>query len=143
MRRSPDNLKFAARLAEAMKRSRKKIETATQLALQFNLQSSEQITPQAAQNWLSGYNRPTQSKAETLAAMFDVSAHWLLHGAPEMRPAKRASKPTQGALRPEPSPVEWELLERLRRLPEHQQHLVQDIVGQFALSQEVWSATEK
>ena len=61
---------FSLRLKQALKRSAKKIDTPTELALQFNLRhQNDSITVQAAQKWMTGKARPAVDKIETLAAM--------------------------------------------------------------------------
>jgi transcriptional regulator with XRE-family HTH domain len=131
---------FAARLNLALKRSRKKISTPSELTVQFNLRyGGEPITPQAAQKWLSGQNRPSPDKIETLAAMLNVSYQWLRFGIPEVTPAKaRPSSPSPATKQDALTPADLHLIASLRSLPEHQQHLVTEIVEQFALQQEMW-----
>ncbi|MGF6599687.1 transcriptional regulator with XRE-family HTH domain [Paraburkholderia sp. GAS448] len=130
---------FAARLKQALKRSSKKIETASQLATQFNLRHPvEPITPQAAQKWLSGTARPTVDKIKTLAEWLDVSEQWLRYGVTDMkrsRPPKDA-KPADEAIRP--TADELELIRRLRRLPAYRRQLVEGVIEQFALDSEIW-----
>ncbi|OYZ84678.1 MAG: hypothetical protein B7Y03_02415 [Polaromonas sp. 24-62-144] len=78
-----DKKAFAERLKTALKRLPKSIETATELAHQFNLKhQNEPITPQAAQKWLQGTAFPTTDKLQTLADWLNVSAHWLKNGTP-------------------------------------------------------------
>ena len=133
---------FAARLNLALKRSRKKISTPTELAVQFNLlYNGEPISPQAAQKWMCGHNRPTPDKIVTLAAMLKVSHQWLRFGIPETAHATRnASSPKSETRHIQPTEADVVLIGRLRSLPEHQQELVEEIIEQFALQQEMWSA---
>jgi len=130
---------FAARLKKALKRSSKKIETATELALQFNLrQHGEPITPQAAAKWLSGTARPTVDKIQTLADWLDVSPEWLRFGVTDMkrsRPGKGA-KPAGDAI--QPTAEELEVLRRLRGLSEYRRQLVEGVIEQFSLDGEIW-----
>lgn len=133
---------FAARLNLALKRSRKKISTPSELAVQFNLHyRGDPISPQAVQKWMSGQNRPSPDKIETLAAMLTVSNQWLRFGIPEAIPATRRPSSSKPATKHVvPTQAEVLLINRLRSLPEHQQHLVIEIVEQFALQQEMWQA---
>ncbi|WP_017232908.1 transcriptional regulator [Pandoraea sp. B-6] len=130
---------FAARLKQALKRSPKKIETASELATQFNLRHPvEPITPQAAQKWLTGTARPTVDKIKTLAEWLDVSEQWLRFGVTDMkrpRPAKGASAVADEV---RPTALELELLRRLRGLSAHRRQIVEEIIEQFALDGEVW-----
>ncbi|KVR84272.1 hypothetical protein WK24_25575 [Burkholderia vietnamiensis] len=130
---------FAARLKQALKRSSKRIETASELATQFNLrQHGEPITPQAAQKWLTGSARPTVDKIKTLADWLEVSEQWLRFGVTDMkrsRPAKSA-KPTAEAI--QPTVEELELLRCLRSLSAYRRQLVEGVIEQFSLDGEVW-----
>ena len=84
---------FAERLKVALKRTPKSIQTATQLAHEFNLRHiNEPITPQAAQKWLAGTAKPTADKLQTLADWLNVSAHWLRNGPPPTAPKKPTAK---------------------------------------------------
>lgn len=132
---------FAERLKQALKRSRKKIETAADLALQFNLRHpNEPITPQAAQKWLAGKSHPTPDKIATLADWLNVSPQWLRHGVGEkIRPqATRlvSKEPTtsSGTF----SADEVVLLQRIRSLTEHRRYLITQLVQELALEQEMW-----
>lgn len=129
---------FAARLKQALKRSSKRIETASALATQFNLRHpAEPITPQAAQKWLSGTARPTLDKIKTLADWLDVSVEWLRFGVTDMkrsRPAKGA-KPRETI---QPTADELELLRRLRGLSAYRRQLVEGVIEQFSLDGEIW-----
>lgn len=140
MARTPDNLAFAQRLKQALKRSPKKIETPSELALQFNLNHpGNQITNQAAQKWLAGDNKPSPDKIETLAAMLNVSVQWLRYGIPESRPAQRGQSSTKAATNNDAAtPTESQLLGRYRLLSEHQQGLITDLIEQLALDREMW-----
>ncbi len=136
-----EKLAFAERLKLALKRSKKKVETATELALQFNLRHpNDAITPQAAQKWLAGKACPTADKMKTLAEWLNVSAQWLRHGIPETKPTK-TTKPSSLIIatdRVALNAEEQQLITRIRNLPEHRCKLVYDIVEQFAIEQEIW-----
>lgn len=134
---------FAARLNLALKRSHKKISTPSELAVQFNLQyGGEPISPQAVQKWMSGQNRPSPDKIETLAAMLNVSKQWLRFGIPEAMPTRQRPSATAKTAIKHGAPTQAEvlLLNRLRSLPEHQRYLVTEIIEQFALQQEMWNS---
>lgn len=136
-----EKLAFAARLKLALRRSAKSVETPAELALQFNLRHQENITPQAAQKWLTGLSKPTADKIETLAKWLRVSAHWLNYGNPESKPVA-SEKPVADLDTPlsfsELSDEERALLSRFRTLTVARQTLVQDLVVEFALEQEAW-----
>jgi transcriptional regulator with XRE-family HTH domain len=133
---------FAKRLKLALKNSRKKIETAAELALQFNLRhAKEPVTQQAAQKWLSGQACPTPDKIETIAEWLKVSAQWLRYGIAEDRPEVVTARKTQKgkATAPlHPTEAELNLLARIRGLSGHRRYLIYEIVEQFALEQEIW-----
>lgn len=133
---------FATRLNLALKRSRKKISSPSELAVQFNLlYNGEPISPQAVQKWMTGQNRPTPDKIEILAAMLKVSHQWLRHGIPESAQSIRNASSPKSATKPVvPTEADMVLIGRLRSLPEHQQDLVVEIIEQFAMQQEMWSA---
>lgn len=139
---SQEKLAFAQRLRKALKRSPKKVETPTELALQFSLRhKGGQITPQAAQKWLTGQAQPSPEKIETLAEWLNVSPRWLRFGVQDERPSvargeKEAGIRMKGVL--QPTQDELELLATLRALPEHQQGLVHEIIEQFSLEVEMW-----
>lgn len=132
---------FAERLKQALKRSRKKIETAADLALQFNLRHpNEPITPQAAQKWLAGKSHPTPDKIATLADWLNVSPRWLRYGF-----AEKARPQATRLLSKEPatssdafSTDEIALLQRIRSLTEHRRYLITQLVQELALEQEMW-----
>ncbi|NIE57782.1 MULTISPECIES: transcriptional regulator [unclassified Burkholderia] len=136
---SDEKKEFAARLKQALKRSPKRIETASELAIQFNLRHpAEPITPQAAQKWLTGAARPTIDKIKTLAAWLNVSEQWLRFGVTDM---KRPPKPPQQAKAEKaitPTPEELELVSRLRGLSAYQRQLVEGVIEQFSLDREIW-----
>lgn len=139
-----DKLAFAERLLIALKRGAKNVNTATELATQFNLRHpNEPITAQAAQKWLTGKAYPTSDKIETLANWLNVSAHWLHHGpAPQPRqrqiaPSKRQTK-SQASANDVLSEKESKLLNRLRQLSEHQFFLITELVDQLAVERELW-----
>jgi transcriptional regulator with XRE-family HTH domain len=130
---------FAARLNQALKRSSKKVETATQLAMQFNLRySAEPVTPQAAQKWLLGTARPTADKIRTLADWLDVSEQWLRYGVTDAKRSKSSKGVEQSDETIQPTADELVLLRRLRSLSEHRRQLVEDVIEQLALDGEIW-----
>ena len=148
MQKMDDKQAFSARLRQALKRSPKKIETATELAVQFSLRHpGAAITPQAAQKWLTGKGRPTADKIETLAKWLQVSSTWLRYGiADQARPYPLPALPVAGATlseakSPVPTPDESLLLQRLRAMPEARRRLVYEVVEQFALEGEIWAAS--
>lgn len=135
-----DKKAFAERLKTALKRLPKSIETATELAHQFNLKhQNEPITPQAAQRWLKGTAYPTADKVQTLADWLNVSAHWLKNGPPP--PAKKAvpGKRSQPGQPGQLNEKEARLLAKLRSLSEHQVFLVVELVDQLAIEREIWA----
>jgi hypothetical protein len=133
---------FAERLKLALTRSRKKIDTATELALQFNLRhKNDPVTVQAAQKWLSGTACPTVDKIETLADWLGVSSHWLRFGNPTDSQKKRTAGKRQTKTQSNTTAISSEearLLERYRQLTPHQQNLIADLVIQLALEKEIW-----
>jgi hypothetical protein len=142
MARTPENLAFALRLKEALKRSSKKADTPSLLALQFNLHHpGERVTNQAVQKWLVGDNRPSLDKADTLAQMCDVSVEWLLHGIPVPKtpylatPRRVYEGQTKELLL---LLEERRLIEEFRLLSAHQKALVADLIGQLAMEKKVW-----
>lgn len=137
-----EKLAFSNRLKLALKRSKKKVETPADLALQFNLRHQrDPITPQAAQKWMTGKARPTLDKIETLASWLNVSSQWLRYGIPEAKPAKSSKQLSKtGATKHDaPNATELKLLQRIRNLPESRRELVVEIVEQFAIEQEIWN----
>jgi transcriptional regulator with XRE-family HTH domain len=136
-----EKLAFSNRLKLALKRSKKKVETPADLALQFNLRHrSDPITPQAAQKWITGKSLPTPDKIETLATWLNISAQWLRYGIPEAKPAK-SSKPlskTSATKHDAPNATELKLLLRIRNLPESRRELIVELVEQFSIEQEIW-----
>ena len=137
-----EKLAFSTRLKASLKRSKKKIESPTDLALQFNLRyTNSSITIQAAQKWLSGKSIPTPDKIETLAQWLNVSVRWLRYGFPEAKP--NSASPVKlsnhaATNRDALSNSEKELLRRIRCLPEVRRQLIEEIVEQFSLEQEMW-----
>jgi transcriptional regulator with XRE-family HTH domain len=133
---------FAERLKLALTRSRTKIDTATELALQFNLRHrNDPITQQAAQKWLSGSACPTPDKIETLSEWLGVSPHWLRFGSPNEANSKRGTNKRQIKSPSNTSTLsndENRLIERFRQLTPHQQNLIAEIVTQLALEKEIW-----
>jgi len=134
---------FAERLKLALRRSVKPVETPAELALKFNLQHHESITPQAAQKWLSGQAKPTVDKIETLAKWLRVSPHWLNYGDPDPKPADE-KHPNENLVvsAKELSAEEAALIGRFRTLTATRRTLIQDLVVEFALEQEVWPKSD-
>jgi transcriptional regulator with XRE-family HTH domain len=132
-----EKLAFANRLKQALTRSPKRIETAAELALNFNLRHpTDPITPQAAQKWLSGQALPTIDKIATLSEWLDVSLAWLGLGVVEHRSGgKSKSVKVKRAAEPPPPPTaeELELLEKLRTLSGHKRYLLIQVLDQFVL----------
>ena len=138
-----DKLAFAERLHIALKRGAKNVNTAAELATQFNLRHpNEPITAQAAQKWLTGKAFPTPDKIETLANWLNVSAHWLHHGpAPQLPQRQNASTKRQTKSQANTIDVltekETKVLKRLRQLSEHQFFLISELVDQLAVEHEM------
>ena len=134
---------FAERLKLSLTRSRKKISTATELALQFNLRHpNAPVTQQAAQKWLSGTACPTPDKMETLADWLGVPVHWLRFGSPRDVNHKRNSGKRQIKSQQNIAPLtadENRLIEGIRQLTSHQQSLIADLVLQLTFEKEIWS----
>lgn len=137
-----EKIAFSNRLKLALKQSKKRIETPTELALQFNLRhKNSPITPQAAQKWLSGKAKPTADKINTLASWLNVSAQWMRYGIPESKPVrgtKASASGTVGISDVAPNATELKLIYRLRKLPESRRLLVLEIVEQFSIEGEIW-----
>jgi transcriptional regulator with XRE-family HTH domain len=139
MRELDEKLAFAERLKRALKRSAKKIDSATELSVQFSLRHpNASVTPQAAQKWLTGKAKPTVDKINTLAEWLGVSAQWLRHGVTdEVRPVRSKMKKSEtGQL--DISADELKLISKLRLLPEARRQIVAEIIEQFALDAESW-----
>lgn len=135
-----DKKAFAERLKTALKRLPKSIETAAELANQFNLKHhNDAITPQAAQKWLAGTAFPTADKIETLADWLNVSAHWLKNGPPPLLKKPATSKRGQPVPPSQLNEKEARLLAKLRSLSEHQVFIVAELVDQLALELEIWA----
>lgn len=134
-----EKLAFANRLKQALTRSSKRIETAAELALNFNLRHpTDPITPQAAQKWLSGQALPTIDKIATLAEWLDVSLSWLGLGTsdPHANGRSKSHKAKRAVATPQPpTKDEIELLEKLRTLSGHKRYLIKEIVDQFVLDE--------
>ena len=139
---SDDKLAFAKRLKLALTRNPKRITTAAELALQFNLRHPKgSITQQAAQKWLTGLAKPTPEKIETLAVWLNVSTHWLMYGPPTETRKLAAAKGRQGKIPPGDvalAEAELHLAAQFRKLSEHQRKLVIDLVEQLVLDREAW-----
>ncbi|WP_234774746.1 transcriptional regulator [Paraburkholderia tropica] len=139
MPESDEKKAFATRLKQALKRSSKRIETATQLSTQFNLRHpAEPITPQAAQKWLTGTARPTVDKIKTLADWLDVSPEWLRFGVTDMKRSRPARDAKSADATVRPTAEELDLLRRLRGLSAYRRQLVEGVIEQFSLDGEVW-----
>lgn len=133
---------FTERLQQALKRSPKRVESAVDLALQFNLRhQNDPITPQAAQKWLSGKAKPTADKIDTLAEWLNVSPHWLRYGLPEHNRSMRQPVTQENNAAPL-TDEEMRLIYQLRNLSEHQRGLILDLVEQINLNAEAGSASE-
>ncbi|URF05043.1 transcriptional regulator [Cupriavidus campinensis] len=131
---------FANRLKQALTRSSAKIESPSELALQFNLRhQGEPITPQAAHKWLSGRTMPTTDKLGTLANWLDVPLQWLRFGIPETT-AKPRRKPAKKSDLGNMAADETELIMRLRAMPEVRRKLIMDLVQQLSLDGEMWAS---
>lgn len=133
---------FAHRLQQALKRTPKRVETAAELALNFNLRHpSDPITPQAAQKWLTGQALPTIDKIATLAEWLGVSLQWLGLGTTAEQAAgtapNRVHESKDIPFAP-PSEQEVLLLRRIRAMPEYRRKLVIEIVDQFCADHEIW-----
>lgn len=137
-----EKIEFASRLKQALKRSPKKIETATELALNFNLRhTSDPITTQAAQKWLTGQAFPTIDKIATLADWLNVPLQWLRFGLAEDRPVSSSARKAHKAKAVPPTPPsrdELALLETIRAMPEQRRKLVYELVEQLGLEQAMW-----
>lgn len=134
-----EKLAFAERLKQALTRSSKRIDTAAELALQFNLRNpSEPVSAQAAHKWLTGRTMPTVDKMETLANWLGVPLQWLRYGIPESagKPKKNAKANELGTLTAD----EAELIVRLRAMPEVRRKLVLDLAEQLSLDGEMWAS---
>lgn len=143
---STEKAAFAERLKLALTRCPKKIETATELATQFNLRhTNESVTHQAVQKWLSGSACPTADKINTLAEWLGVSAHWLRFGSPAESPRKNKPEKRQittQADTAEISSAENQLLAHYRFLTPHQQDLISGLIIQLALDKEAWPSQD-
>jgi transcriptional regulator with XRE-family HTH domain len=126
---------FAERLRTALKRAKKSIHTAAQLAHEFNLRyEGEGVTEQACQKWLTGKARPSADKIETLAAITGVTAYWLKNGSPPPKTQKKAAPlPRLTSLTDD----EVAHLTRLRTLSEHQARLIKELTEQLATEREL------
>jgi transcriptional regulator with XRE-family HTH domain len=132
---------FSERLRQALQRSPKKVSTANDLALNFNLRhkSGDPITTQAAQKWLTGQAFPTIDKIATLAEWLNVSLQWLRFGIAEDRPTTSVRKPAKSKSGATAATAdELKLIEILRSMPEERRDLIVGIIHQFGLDQEMW-----
>lgn len=136
MTSSDEKQAFSDRLNRALKRYRKKIDTATALANQFNLShTGEPITPQAAQKWLHGKGLPSEDKIATLAKMLGVSSQWLKLGIPELRQDVLLAP---GDMPAGASDREAKLLTQFRLLTSFQQELVFQLIEQLVQERQMW-----
>lgn len=138
-----EKIDFSRRLMLALKRSHRPIDSATELALQFNLRHpNESITVQAAHKWLSGKAKPTADKIKTLAGWLGVSPHWLRYGSPgDCKPKPRAGECRTGVHAEKESTLseeELKLVTRFRQLSAHQRYLIAELTEQLAIEQEIW-----
>ena len=139
MASTADTIAFSARLKLALTRSRRKIETPSQLAQQFNLRyQGAPISKQAAQKWLAGESRPTPEKTAVLASMFNVSEQWLRLGVSDGEP-RQAVVIATSATRSNTTPAELGLVTKFRQLSAHQQGLIADLVDQLTLEKRIWA----
>lgn len=142
MAKTADHIAFAARLKLALTRSRRKIETPSQLAQLFNLRyQGTPISKQAAQKWLAGDSRPTPEKLALLASICNVSVQWLSTG---IQDAERplATDKARPATRTDITPPELALVTKYRELSAHQQGLIAELVDQLNLDRQIWSSEE-
>lgn len=138
-----EKLDFSKRLKLALKRSSKPVNSAAELALQFNLRHpNDSITTQSAHKWLTGKARPTADKIETLASWLNVSAHWLRHGSPNDVKQKQETGARRAKLQAEKdaslSEAETKLVAQFRWLSTHQRYLIAELIEQLAIEQEIW-----
>jgi len=139
MAKTPEKLAFSERLKQALKRNAKRIEGPSALAVQFNLcYSGKPVTNQAVQKWLSGENRPAPDKIEVLAAMLNVSYHWLRFGIHEAKPLKAPAKAIDAPLEDAPTAEELKLVGLMRRLPVHHQELLRQLANELAIAADCW-----
>lgn len=138
MRRTPENLAFAARLKQALTRSPKRVKNPSDLALLFNLHyTGKQITNQAAQKWLIGDNKPSVDKIETLARLFDVPVLWLRYGVGDcVSPRAQKSPPALPSVQ-DLGEGEIALIQHYRQLSPYQQELALALVKQLSLNVEI------
>lgn len=133
---------FAERLRLALTRSPRPVESAAELAVQFNLRhNGVPVTQQAVHKWLSGKASPTPDKVATLAAWLGVSTHWLRFGSPESATAPpRLSAGERTASRyaepPGTDVDEQDLLAAMRKLTPHQRRLIVELVNQLLLERQ-------
>ncbi|MBG9388370.1 helix-turn-helix domain-containing protein [Caenimonas sp. DR4.4] len=134
-----DKAAFSERLRSALKRAPGAIQSAAQLAHEFNLRhDGESVSDQAAQKWITGKARPSPEKLETLAQMLGVTAYWLRNGSPPAPVRKLAGKKSsQATAAGRLSEPEAKLVSRLRTLSEHQVRLISELVEQLAVEREL------
>jgi hypothetical protein len=79
---------FSERLQHALRKADYAPDSPTQLAREFNSRyAGNQVTVDAAREWLVGNAIPTQDKLDALASWLGVSSQWLLFG-DDGRPAR-------------------------------------------------------
>lgn len=137
-----DKQAFAERLRLALTRSSRPVESAAELAVQFNLRhEGVPVTQQAVHKWLSGKSCPTPDKVATLAAWLGVSTHWLRFGSPEsgaapLRLTTGERVTSRYADKLEPDVDEQGLLAAMRKLTPHQRRLIIELVNQLLLERQ-------
>ena len=141
MARNQDNLEISERLHQALTRLPQRADTATKLAIEFNLVHHEPVTNQAVQKWLSGQSKPSRDKIETLARMCGVSVQWLRFGIPESRSAQ-ASSASPATNQDARTRTEQQLLENFRLLTQVQQELLSGMAEQLAMNQRIWHSEQ-
>lgn len=139
MARNQDNLEFSERLHQALTRLPQRADTATKLAIEFNLVHHEPVTNQAVQKWLSGQSKPSRDKIETLARMCGVSVQWLRFGIPESRSVPSQSSPQAATNQEARTRSEQQLLENFRLLTQVQQELLSGMAEQLAINHRIWN----
>ena len=140
MARNQDNLEFSERLQQALTRLPQRADTATKLAIAFNLVHHEPVTNQAVQKWLTGLSKPSRDKIETLAGMCGVSVQWLRYGIPEARSVQGQSSPQAATNHVAQNGAEARLVENFRLLSQVQQELLSGMAEQLAMNHRIWNA---
>ena len=140
MRTADEKREFAERLRQAMGRSRKRVQTPTELANAFNLRyHGKSITIQAAYKWINGLAAPAPDKIAVLAEIFGVPVQWLRFGIADVPKATSRSVTTKEIGKPVvPTTEELQMLARLRAMPAHRRKLLADLVLDLSLEHEAW-----